>query len=108
MLIDVPNMGLPVAVDPVAPAMIQDQQILNVTESLRTVASAISVGDDQFGDRFVLRGLEVHNRDFTKTPTRSAILATRSGTSRCCQTDGVRWCSLGSRRLAVTFACSMV
>ncbi|MCL4201695.1 MAG: TonB-dependent siderophore receptor [Pirellulaceae bacterium] len=65
-LIDVPEFQLPLTVDALTPATIREQQILNVTEALRNVPSAIAVGDDQFGDRFFLRGLEVRNRDFRR------------------------------------------
>jgi len=65
-LIDVPDLQLPMIVDLVTPATVRDQQILNVTESLRNVPAAIAVGDDQFGDRFFLRGLEVRTRDFRR------------------------------------------
>ncbi|MCH5373185.1 MAG: TonB-dependent siderophore receptor, partial [Planctomycetes bacterium] len=65
-LIDVPDLQLPMIVDVVPPALIREQVILDVTRSLRNVPAAISVGDDQFGDRFFLRGMEVRTRDFRK------------------------------------------
>jgi len=65
-LLDLPEFQQPLTVDVLAPATVRDQQILNVRESLRNIPSAISVGDDQFGDRFYLRGLEVRTRDFRR------------------------------------------
>lgn len=65
-LIDVPDFQLPLTVDVLTPAVIQQQQILNVDEMLRNVPAAVAVGDDQFADRLFLRGLEVRTRDFRR------------------------------------------
>lgn len=65
-MLDVPDIDLPMIVDTVTQATIEDQQILNLTDALRNVPGAIAGGDRQFADRLFLRGLEVRPRDFRK------------------------------------------
>jgi iron complex outermembrane receptor protein len=64
--LDVPDLQLPLTVDAVTRPLLRDQQVITVRESLRNVPAAIAVGDDQFADRFFLRGLEVRTRDFRR------------------------------------------
>lgn len=64
--LDVPDLRLPLTVDSVARPVLRDQQTMTVRDSLRNVPAAIAVGDDQFADRFFLRGLEIRTRDFRR------------------------------------------
>ncbi|QGJ69235.1 TonB-dependent siderophore receptor [Planctomycetales bacterium 10988] len=65
-LLDIPDLELPMTVDVVSEEVIEDQQILNFTETLRNVPGVVQAGDGIFGDRFFIRGLEVRSRDFRK------------------------------------------
>lgn len=64
--LDIPDLQLPLTVDSVAAPILRDQQTLTVHDSLSSIPAAIAVGDDQFADRFFLRGLEVRTRDFRR------------------------------------------
>lgn len=65
-LINIPDIGLPLSVDVVTPDAVHDQQIINFTDALRDVSSAVRGGDGIFADRIFLRGLEVRSRDYRK------------------------------------------
>lgn len=65
-LIPVDDLALPASVSTLTEDLLDDQQVLRITEALRNVPSATPVGDALFGDRFYLRGLEVRSRDFRK------------------------------------------
>ncbi|WP_417377314.1 TonB-dependent siderophore receptor [Gimesia maris] len=65
-LIPIDNLELPASTSTITEDLLDDQQVLRITDALRNVPAATPVGDALYGDRFFLRGLEVRSRDFRK------------------------------------------